>query len=308
MKVLITGASGFTGKWMLRYIQKIASQETELTGLVNSRMHTEIDNTNINIIKGNLLNREQLNACISSICPDFVIHLAGLNHGTLSDLLETNVVGTKNLLDTVIARNAQCRILIISSSAVYGNAGDLPISEDISCKPLSEYGISKTAQEIFCSMYNKVHGAHIAVVRPFNLVGPGQSSAFVCGKIISQVNQIRQGERKCIELSEIISGRDFIDVRDAIAGYWSIISHPDFEQICAGNSFNIGSGKTYKISQVIETIENITGDKYSVNLSNTPTRIQIPTQQADISCIQKITNWSPKIPLKDSLQYMVIHS
>jgi GDP-4-dehydro-6-deoxy-D-mannose reductase len=305
MKVLITGASGFTGKWMLRYIQRIAPQETELTCLVNSRVDLGIDSANINVIKGNLLNHDQFEASISSVCPDMVIHLAGLNHGVLSDLLVTNVVGTKNLLDTVLVKNAQCRILIISSSAVYGNAGYLPISEDIPFKPLSEYGISKTAQEILCSMYHLVYGAHIAVARPFNLVGPGQSSSFVCGRIVSQVLQIHQGERKGIDLSEIGSGRDFIDVRDAVAGYWSILSHPEFEQICVGKSFNIGSGKTCKISQVIEYIEEITGEKYSVHLPSSPSQTRIPTQQADISSIQKITNWSPKIPLKDSLHDML---
>jgi len=305
MKVLITGASGFTGKWMLRYIQRIAPQETELTCLVNSRVDLGIDSANITVIKGNLLNHDQFEAGISSVCPEMVIHLAGLNQGTLSELLETNVVGTKNLLDTVLVRNPRCRILIISSSAVYGNAGYHPISEETPCKPLSEYGISKTAQEILCAMYHQIHGAHIAVARPFNLVGPGQSSSFVCGRIISQAIQIRQGERKGIDLSEIISSRDFIDVRDAVAGYWSILSHPEFEQICAGKFFNIGSGKTCKISQVIEYIEEITGEKYSVHLPSSPSQTRIPTQQADISCIQKITDWSPKIPLKDSLRDML---
>jgi len=308
MKVFITGASGYTGKWMLCYIQKIAPQETELTGLVNSSMHLGIDSANIDVIKGNLLKRDQIEACISSVCPDMVIHLAGLNHGTLSDLLETNIVGTKNLLDAVLVSNPHCRIIVISSSAVYGNAGYLPISEEVPCKPLSEYGISKTAQEILCSMHHQVYGAHIAVARPFNLIGPGQSSSFVCGRIISQVIQIRHGERKVIDLSEITSSRDFIDVRDAVAGYWSLLSHPQFEQICAGKSFNIGSGKAYKISQVIDYIEEITGEKLSVHLPSSPAQIQIPTQQADISRIQKITNWSPKIPLKDSLCDMLIPS
>jgi GDP-4-dehydro-6-deoxy-D-mannose reductase len=223
----------------------------------------------------------------------------------LADLLKTNVVGTKNLLDMVLIGNAQCRILIISSSAVYGNAGNLPISEEIPCKPLSEYGISKTAQEILCSMYHRVRGAHIAVARPFNLIGPGQSSSFVCGRIISQLYQIQRGEREVIDLSEIISSRDFIDVRDTVAGYWSLVSHLKFEEICAGKSFNIGSGKTPKISQVIEYIEEITEEKYSVHLPDSPAQIQIHAQQADISRIQKITHWSPKISLKDSLRDML---
>ena len=308
MNVLVTGASGFTGKWMLRYLRKISPQETELTGLVHSCLNPGIDSNGINVIKGDLLKPDQLEACISSVSPDRVIHLAGLNQGNLGDLLEINVVGTRNLLDALLVTKAGCRILIVSSSAVYGNAGYLPISEDIPCKPLSEYGISKTTQEILCSMYHQIRGSPIAIARPFNLVGPGQSSSFVCGRIISQIIQIRKGERKEIDLSEIISSRDFIDVRDAVAGYWAILSHPEFEQVCAGKSFNIGSGKARNISQVIEYLEVITGEKYSMHLPDSAPPIQIPTQQSDISRIQKISNWSPKIPLVDSLRDMLSHS
>jgi len=305
MNVLITGASGFTGKWLLHYLQRNAPQGTEITGLVNSNTHLGIDSPNITIIKSDLLKFDQVESRISSLHPDLVVHLAGLNHGTLSNLLETNVVGTKNLLDTLLVSNSGCRILIVSSSAVYGDAGYLPISEEVPCKPLSEYGISKTAQEILCAMYHQIHGAHIAVVRPFNLVGPGQSSSFVCGRIISQIHQIRKGDKENIDLSDISSSRDFIDVRDAVAGYWSILSHPNFEQICDGKFFNIGSGKAYMISQVIEYIEEIMAKKYSVHLQSHQSQIQIPTQQADISHIHKITNWSPKISLIDSLRDML---
>jgi GDP-4-dehydro-6-deoxy-D-mannose reductase len=305
MKVLISGATGFTGKWMLRFLQSNIPQDVEIICLLNSNMNLGVDSSIINIIKGNLLKRDQLENCFSSVSPDMIIHLAGLNHGSMSDLLETNVVGTKNLIDIMFRNNPLCKMLIISSSAIYGNAGNHPISEKKNYNPLSEYGLSKTAQEILCKMYYQIHQANIAIARPFNLVGPGQSSSFVCGKIISQVNQIRKGEKKEIDLSEITSCRDFIDVRDVVAGYWSLLSHPEFEQNCAGKSFNIGSGKRHSISQVIKYIEEITGDTYSIHVSDVPYKIQIPTQQANISRIQKTTNWSPKISLKESLSNML---
>ena len=136
----------------------------------------------------------------------------------------------------------------------------------------------------------------------------GQSSSFVCGRIISQIIQIRKGEREGIDLAEVISNRDFIDVRDAVAGYYTILSHPEFEEACAGKSFNIGSGKASKISQIIEYLEGITGEKFSVYLPDNVPRIQIPTQKSDISRIQKISGWSPKIPLVNSLRDMLSQS
>jgi GDP-4-dehydro-6-deoxy-D-mannose reductase len=154
-------------------------------------------------------------------------------------------------------------------------------------------------------MFHQVKGTHVAMIRPFNLVGPGQSASFVCGGIIQQAIQIEQGKKEFIDLLEITSCRDFIDVRDAVAAYWTLLSHPDFEQVCSGKAFNIGSGQSYSISDVIECIEEITGKNYAVHLSEQCPRIPIPTQRSDNTRIREITGWSPEIELKKSLSDML---
>jgi nucleoside-diphosphate-sugar epimerase len=305
MNVLVTGASGFTGTWMLEYIRSLGRQDINIVGLVNTSKPKNKDATGITFVKADLLDPDHLATILSTIDPDAIIHLAGRNHGTLSNLLEINVIGTKNLLDVVMRKNTECRIIVISSSAVYGYAGKIPISEEFPWRPLSEYGISKTALEVLSHMYHQVKGAHIAVVRPFNLIGPGQPSSLICGKIIHQAMQIARGERESIDLIETRSSRDFIDVRDIVKGYWALLTQPHFKRECAGKVFNLGSGYAHSVKDIILLVEEITGRHYPVSLPEKNPCILIPTQRSDNRKIQSLTGWTPEITLRDSLKDML---
>jgi nucleoside-diphosphate-sugar epimerase len=303
MKVLVTGATGFTGVHMMRFLS--VQEDIILTGLArgcSSSFDSSIDKL---LVNADLLDRDRLFGSLSEICPDAIIHLGGLNQGTFKDLLETNAIGTKNILDASLKANPECHILIVSSSAIYGYAISAAIQEDTLLKPLNEYGISKSAQDILSLMYYENHGAHVAVARPFNLIGPDQTNLSVCGRIIDQIVKIEQGKKETLDLFEILSSRDFIDVRDVVKGYWALISHPDFTHACAGRAFNIGSGKASAIHEVIDLIGKITGDHYQVRISDIDPSFSSQSQKSDNSRIYDATVWKPSIPLEDSLRDML---
>jgi GDP-4-dehydro-6-deoxy-D-mannose reductase len=301
MKVLITGASGFTGNYMSEYLAP--KKNCELFGLVHK--HAKNHSVDIELIGCDLHNRKKVESVIQEIIPDRIIHLAGLNHGSFSDLLQTNVLGTENLLHAVNNEQNKCRVLIISSSAEYGYSDVLPIKESSSLNPISEYGVSKVAENLLSMSYYHRFGLQVAVARPFNLIGPGQPSSFVCGQIISQIVEIEKGNKTSLDLREIESCRDFIDVRDAVAAYWSIVDHKRYATECAGNVFNVGSGKCYSISNVLEIIWETLKRKYPVTISKNSGTILIPRQQSDNSLILKTTSWQPKIELKESISDML---
>jgi nucleoside-diphosphate-sugar epimerase len=242
---------------------------------------------------------------VDEICPDAIIHLGGLTRGDLGDLLRVNVVGTKNILDAGYKANADCRMLVISSSAVYGYAGTTPIAESVPLHPLSEYGISKAAQEALALMHQTQSGALISIARPFNLAGPGQPASFICGRLVQQVADIGQKKKTALELLETSSSRDLIDVRDVVRGYWALVSHPDFSGKCSGNAFNLGSGNAYSISTIIAMIEEITNRHYEVNLPQAISRAAIPSQQSDNARITALTGWRPEISLPETLRDML---
>jgi len=302
MKVLVTGASGFTGQQMIRHLSQQGG--LAVTGLVRKPVPF-FQGGNFSCVGADLLDRARLFDVLTMVRPDRIIHLAGLNHGSLKELLDTNETGTKNLLDAAFKTNPECRVLVIGSSAAYGYAGDDPVREDAPLRPLSDYGVSKAAQDTLALKHHAACGSQVSVARPFNLVGPGQPPTFICGRIVQQVVEIENRQRDALDILETSSRRDFIDVRDAVRAYWAILSHPEFSQQCAGRAFNIGSGITFAISAVISLIEEITGDRYTVRVPENPPGVPVPFLVSDTTRIRTITGWAPEIPFKESLRDML---
>jgi nucleoside-diphosphate-sugar epimerase len=303
MKILVSGANGFTGTYMMRFLSVL--DDIVLTGLARKRSFSLANPTSKSCVSADLLDRDHLIEVLTEIRPDAIIHLAGKNHGSFKDLIETNAVGTKNILDAGLKANSECRIIVVSSSAIYGYSIRSAIPEDTLPKPVSNYGVSKTTQDTLSLMYHEIDDAQVTVVRPFNLIGPDQTNLSVCGKIIEQIVEIEQGKKETLNLFEIISSRDFIDVRDVVKGYWALLSHPDFKHVCAGRAFNIGSGKTFAIKDVINLIEKITGDHYEIQVSEVHPQIHYQSQKSDNSRIYAATGWKPAILLEDSLKDML---
>ena len=300
MKILITGASGFTGYHMVGYLLALPRSDLEMFGLYNT--HNPGDRNGCIYIKGDLCDRDGTRALIRSVSPDAVLHLAGINRGTLHDLLHINVLGTQNLLDAVVQEKPDCRVLVVGSSAEYGYAGLGPIAEDAPLRPVGAYGISKVAEDLLARSYASTQDLGVVVVRPFNLIGPGQPASFVCGRIVEQVLAINAGIRESLRLGNIDSRRDFIDVRDAVSGYWQVLSHARFDEFYMGKAVNIGSGRATSIREILTCMEAITRRTYLVELSEDWGSELIPTQKSDNTRITTTSGWRPSIPLRRSLE------
>ena len=302
MRLLVTGAAGFTGTFLAEYLSH--ETDVEVTGLIRKSSQKDLLPHPTGII-ADLLDREHLIDAVNDICPDAIIHLGGMTRGDLGNLLQANVIGTKNILDAGFAANPDCRILVVSSSAVYGYPGEAPIPESTPLRPLSEYGISKMAQEALALMHHTLNGTHVSIARPFNLAGPGQPESFICGKLVRQVADIEQQKKTALDLLETSSSRDLIDVRDVVRGYWALISHPDFSGKCSGRAFNLGSGNAYPVSAIIRTLEEITDQHYLVNLPAEIPQPSIPSQKSDNARVTTLTGWRPQIDFAETLRDML---
>jgi len=304
MRLLVTGASGFTGTALMRLLRP--DKNIDITGLTRGGRPLSPQVPGVTWVTADLLDHDRLCEIVSTAQPDAIIHLAGLNLGRPADLIATNISGTQNLLEAAKAANPACRILVTSSSAVYGYQGTAPIKEENPVQPQTEYGAAKAGMEILAEMHHRAKGIRVAIVRPFNLVGPGQTEAFLCGKIVRQVCEIEQGRREVLDLFETQSSRDFIDVRDIVRAYLALITHPRFAEDCAGTIFNVGSGRSCPINEVIAILEEITGRTLPVRLPAGPSKISIPSQQSDNSRISCITGWTPWISLEQTLRDMLL--
>lgn len=301
MRVLVTGAAGFTGTFLVDYLH--SQNGVEVSGLVRRSSQKKIL-PDTPCIVADLLDREKLAAAVRDVSPDTIIHLGGMTRGDYGELLRANVIGTKNILDAGSSANPDCRFLVVSSSAVYGYAGEAPITESAPLQPLSEYGVSKVAQEAQALMHYKREGTAVSLARPFNLAGPGQTESFICGKLVHQI--AAAGKKKpVLDLWETSSSRDLIDVRDVVRGCWALASRPDFAEQCSGKAFNIGSGNAYPVSSIITLLEDITQQKFTVHLPEKKVVPQIPSQKSDNTRITSLTGWKPEIPLGQTLRDML---
>jgi len=302
MNILITGASGFTGFHLIRHLLSQKETVHHIWGV--SRRMPLASHAGVTSASLDLSNQQDINNLIDEINPDAIIHLAGLNHGELPDLMDANVINTGRLLDAVQKNAPDSRVLVIGSSAEYGYAGDKPISEDTPLHPTGLYGVSKAAQDILSLRYYRASDLKVAVARPFNLIGPGQPDTFICGTLVKQALEIRAGKRSSFECAGGNTRRDFIDVRDVVDAYWKLISHPYFTERIVGKAFNIGSGRNYSISEVIDIISTIGGTSCPCTM-NEMEKERIPSQTADITRVINEIEWKPSFTIHQSIKDMM---
>lgn len=288
---LITGISGFTGKYL--------ADELKSAGYaVYGTVHGE-DNLQPGEFQANICDSEQVNAVVEEVQPDVVIHLAAVSsvtHFNVESIYKTNVIGTQNLLS---ALSSKCKIipkvvLLASSANVYGNSTDDLISEDTPPNPLNDYSISKLAMEFSARQW--VEQLPIVIARPFNYTGVGQSENFIIPKI---AQHFAVGAKQ-IELGNLEVFRDFSDVRDIVRAYRRLI---EIKPI--GETFNICSGVSFSLSEVINMLSEISKHRLTVIsdekfIRKNEVKSLPGTNKKLADLIGPVTS----IPFKDTLRWM----
>jgi len=249
--VLVTGADGFTGRYMVKLLQ---NQGFKVVGL--GLQPTDADETLI----CNLTDEVAVKKAISQIQPDWVIHLAAVSfvaHGDISAIYQVNIIGTRNLLaglaDLAIPPKA---VLLASSANVYGNAIIQELNETSPLLPANDYGISKLAMEHVARLW--MDQLPITIVRPFNYTGIGQDLKFLIPKIVDHFAR----KAPCIELGNIDVEREFSDVRVVCSKY-----HKLLESSTAGETFNVGSGEAYSLREILTIMSQIAGYEIDVKIN-----------------------------------------
>ncbi|RLE72980.1 MAG: hypothetical protein DRJ45_00940, partial [Thermoprotei archaeon] len=232
---------------------------------------------------------------------DIVIHLAALidvRESVLNPNLyhDINVNGTLNILDSCI-KNHVSKIIFTSSAAVYGNPMYLPIDEKHPLNPLSPYGASKAASELYISAYHYSYNIDAVIFRLFNVYGYGQSSKYAGVIKIFMENALKN--RPLEIFGDGFQTRDFIYVEDVIdAIVKSMKMDIDF------NIFNIGSGKSLSINSLAKIFSKILDRELKI-IHSKPRKGDIRHSYANIDKAKKILGWVPKTSIEDGLRRML---
>ena len=173
----------------------------------------------------------------------------------------------------------------------------MPIRESTPLAPLSPYAVSKVAQDLLGYQFFLNHGLQVIRVRPFNHIGPGQSTIFVVPAFASQIARLEKRGRGQIKVGNLQSFRDFTDVRDIVRAYFTVLEKGE-----AGEVYNVGSGIAYKIADILKKLTSLSKIRVDMVVDK---RLFRPTGVEKIYCdfskLQKATGWKPQIPIETSL-------
>jgi GDP-4-dehydro-6-deoxy-D-mannose reductase len=303
-KALITGAAGFVGSHLSGHL---VTNGIEVYGLIHpehSSQHTKSLEKKIKIIKCDILKRKDLENILKNQDFEYVFHLAAFSSPPQSFLnpketLENNIIGELNLLEILVKIGSSAQVLIVGSADEYGTAPKryLPIDEDTPLAPQSPYAVSKIAQDMLGLQFYLRHKLNLIRVRPFNHIGPGQSKTFVVPAFASQIAKLEKAGGGEILVGNLNSWRDFTDVRDMVRAYLLALEKAD-----PGDVYNIGSGKAYKIADILK--ELISFSKVEIKVKQDPKLIRdmdIEKISCDFSKFKKQTGWYPQIPITRTL-------
>jgi len=297
-KALVTGASGFVGPYLIRYLTELGYK---VVGGVHGS-HAKLPE-DCHAVGLDVTDQKALQEILAEAEPDEVYHLAGLTHpasGSVNAFYEVNFVGALSLLEAVRERVPETTVLMVGSAYSYGRV-DHPISETEPLKPVNHYGVSKASADLLAYSY-ALEGFRVVRARPFNHSGPRQSPDFVLPSLVRQFAEIERGLRDpVIHLGNIDSVRDFSDVRDIVRGY-----HLAVQQGRSGEAYNLGSGRGVSVRELLDMVSQESGTEVEIRIERSRERAyDIPCLLADTGKAQRELGWMVRIPLVQTIREML---
>lgn len=301
MKVMVIGAAGFVGPYLIAHMHQDCSWEVVATKLPSEVLVTE----DAKICNLDILDADAVAALLLAERPDCVFHLAAqssIAHSWRNPQLtiDVNIRGTLNLLEAARKIEPSPRLLLVGSGEEYGyvRPEDCPLSEEMPLRPANLYAVTKACGEQLASVYIRAYGLWIICVRAFNTIGAGQLPQFVVSDFCRQAVEIELGLRPpVIRTGNLTPKRDFTDVRDMVRAYSALISHGT-----SGAVYNVGSGNAIAISDVLEEIRQQVRANFTVEIDSEKLRpVDLPVIEADITKLQHDTGWQPRYSLAQTL-------
>lgn len=281
MKILLTGAAGFTGRFL--------KSAAEAAG------HCVVS------LQADLTDKAAVASEVLQVHADAVVHLAAISfvgHADDTAFYGVNVVGSVNLLAGLVASPFKpSKVLLVSTANVYGNCNISPITEKHAVSPVNHYAMSKLAMEHMARTY--FDRLPIIITRPFNYTGPGQASNFLIPKLVSHF--VRR--MPSIELGNLHVEREFNDVRMVCDAYLALL-----EKGQPGEIYNVCSGQSFSLLQVIAMLTELTGHQLDVQVNPAYVRAnEVHRLSGDANKLLTSTGRLPKYTMRETLDLMLAY-
>jgi UDP-glucose 4-epimerase len=255
---LVTGGAGFIGSHLVDALIALGSRVTVIDNLSTGRKENlQEAGPGLDFQEGDIRDRDLLKKLMDGV--DVVFHQAAVVSVPLSVAqplasAEINEMGTLAVLET--ARQAGCRrVVLASSSAVYGDDPQLPKREEMALRPLSPYAVQKMVGEYYAGLYGTLYGLETACLRYFNVFGPRQDPSSPYSGVISIFMDRAVAGRAPVIYGDGEQTRDFVYVQDVVAANLRAAT----EKSAAGRVFNIGTGHTITVSGLWQSVAKLAG-------------------------------------------------
>lgn len=307
-RVLVTGATGFIGSHLVERLVNLGAhvrafaQYDSLNSLGLLDTLPESVKGEVEIVWGDIKEIESVRSATKGI--PIIFHLAALIGVPYSylfpqEVMMTNIIGTLNIL--ICSRDNEAeKIVVTSTSEVYGTAQYVPIDENHPLQAQSPYSASKIGADKIAESFYRSYNLPVAIYRPFNTYGPRQSMRAVIPTIITQALT-----KDTIRLGALSPTRDFTYVSDTVEGFIKVAESPH----SVGEVINVGSGLEISIGDLARKICSLVGKKniriISEERRKRPAKSEVDRLCADTRKARELIGWQPQVSLEEGLKQTI---
>ena len=317
-KALITGMTGMVGSHLADFL--LANTDWDIYGM--QRWRSAFDNVahlsgrindgdRVFLRYGDLNDQTSMITVLEEVNPDYIFHLAAQSYPQTSftapiDTLNTNILGTARLLESVRLLKQEPVIHVCASSEVFGRvpADKVPIDEECSFHPASPYAISKTGTDLLGRYYAEAYDMAVMTTRMFTHTGPRRGDVFHESTFAKQIAMIEAGLMPpVVKVGNLDSLRTYADVRDAARAYYMLLTINPIP----GEYYNIGGNYTCKVGDTLDTLLSFSSRK-DIKIETDPERlrpIDADLQIPNTAKFEAHTGWVPEIPYEQTMRDML---
>lgn len=300
MRILLTGANGFVGRYLTGGLEQRMPEAT-LVGLGGGAPSGGGDCESVDLRDGEAVART-----VDGVAPDLVIHLAaqssvarGLDAADLT--WSVNLSGSLSLALAIARHAPKATLLFASTAEVYGASFlGSPVSETTPTQPMNAYARSKRlAERMFADVLPPT--CRLIVARPFNHTGPGQRDDFVLPSFARQIARIEAGlQPPRLAVGNLDVRRDFLDVRDVVEAYGALIEAA--ADLPRRLMVNIASGHPQALRAILETMRGMARVPFEVTVDPARLRpVDLPVAYAEPALLRRLTGWRPRYDFATTL-------
>ena len=309
-KILITGAGGFVGRWLLARLKNNLPAGSTVIALTNEDAALDADQ----LVNVDIRDHSRIAQLIKEAQPTAVIHLAAISSPPFAKAnqrltWDVNFTGTMNLAQAVLQHARDARVVFVGTSESYGgsfNKTKAPANESLVLDPTHPYAASKAAADLLIGQMAR-DGLKAIRFRPFNHTGPGQPPSFVVPAFAAQIAAIEAGEQAPVmKVGNLDAFRDFSDVRDIVDAYARAISQAlSFEP---GLILNLASGQPRRIGDILAELVALA--KVTIRVEPDPALLrpnEMPRAVGDASRAREVLGWKPSFEFHKTLMDVLEH-